>query len=320
MNKKAMIFGITGQTGSYMAEFLLEHGYSVYGVKRRTSTNTMQNIKHIENDVNILDGDMLDSYSISKIIKDTQPDELYAFAAQSHVKVSFEQPEYTGNCTGLGILRVLEAVRQSSSHTKVYNSATSELFGGETGGPYNENSPLMPRSPYGCAKLYAYHITKNYREAYNLFACSGLTFNHESPRRSEDFVTRKITMAAAKIKMGLQNQLALGNLEAKRDITHAKDIVMAQWLMLQQDIPKDFVLGSGMAVSIKQMLDVVFAHIGLNWQNYVVIDPKFYRPSEVDILTADASKAKIELGWQPKVSWQSLLIEMVENDLVLLQK
>lgn len=318
--KTALVTGITGQTGSYAAELLLEKGYKVYGMKRRTSTNTLENIKHIKNEITIIEGDLSDQISLNKIVKDIKPNELYSYGAQAHVKVSFNQPELTADISGVSVLRLLEAIREFSPTTRFYNSATSELFGGETGGPYNEDSLLLPRSPYGCAKLYAYHITKNYREAYNLYACSGLTFNHESPRRSEDYVSRKITMAAAKIKLGLQKQLALGNIEAKRDITHAKDIVIGQWLMMQQDKPKDYVLGSGVSVSIKQMLNVVFSHLNLDWNDYVVIDPQFYRPTEVNVLLADPLRAKQELGWQPKISWKELLVEMIENDLTLLKK
>lgn len=312
---KAIITGITGQSGSYMAELLLRKNYQVFGMKRRTSTNTLQNIEHIKNDITLIDGDLLDHVSLNKMIKDIQPDELYSYAAQSHVKTSFEQPEYTSNCNALGTLRLLDSIREFSPHTRFYNSATSELFGGETGGPYNENSLLVPKSPYGCSKLYAYHITNIYRQSYNLFACSGLTFNHESVRRSEDFLTKKLSLSAARIKLGLQDKLFLGNLDAKRDITHAKDVVIAQWLMLQCEKPDDYVIGSGVAISIKEMVDFVFKYVNLDWKDYVVIDPLLFRPVEVNHLVADASKAKQELGWSPTISWQNLLIEMVEHDL-----
>lgn len=317
--KSCLITGITGQTGSYMAELLLDKGYKVFGMKRRTSTNTLENIRHIEDKLTIVEADLADQISLNKLVKDIQPDELYSYGAQSHVKVSFEQPELTGDISGLGVLRLLEAVREFSPKTHFYNSATSELFG-STPAPQNENTTMIPRSPYGCAKMYAYCITRNYRESYNLFACSGITFNHESPRRGVDFVTRKITQAAAKIKMGLQDELFLGNLDAKRDLTHAKDVVIAQYLMLQNDIPKDYVIGSGNTHSIRDMLDVVFQHLDLDWTKYVKINPAFYRPAEVNVLCADASTIKHELGWAPKITWKQLLIEMTENDLSLLKK
>lgn len=318
--KTALITGITGQDGSYLAELLLQKNYRVFGLKRRTSQEGYGNVIHLLENISLVEGDMLDPSSLNKAIRDIQPDEVYNLAAQSHVKTSFDQPTYTANCTGLGVLRLLEAVKEFSPHSKFYQASSSELYGEIREMPQTENTPFHPRSPYGIAKQFGFWTTVNYREAYNMFACNGILFNHESERRGENFVTRKITKAAARIKLGLQSRLSLGNLDAQRDIGHAKDYVEGMWLMLQAEKPSDYVLATGETHSIREMLDVVFQHVDLDWQKYVDIDPSFYRPAEVNILCGDYSKAKRELGWKPKVNWRQLLIGMVENDLALEDK
>ena len=337
--KVALITGITGQDGAYLAEFLLNKNYVVHGVKRRTSLINTDRIdhlfedpKHQNLDLFLHHGDMTDSSSLIHIIQKTQPDEIYNLAAQSHVMVSFEEPEYTANSDALGSLRILEAIRTLGleKKTKYYQASTSELYGLVQETPQKETTPFYPRSPYGVAKLYAYWITVNYREAYNLFACNGILFNHESPIRGETFVTRKITMAMAKIKNGLQEYLSVGNLYAKRDWGHAKDYVEAMWLMLQQDKPEDFVIATGKQYSVRQFIEEVANNLEMEitWQGsketemgfwndkpIIKVDPKYYRPAEVETLLGDATKAKQQLNWQPKISFKELVAEMTQSDL-----
>ena len=337
--KVALITGITGQDGAYLAEFLLNKNYVVHGIKRRTSLINTDRIdhlfedpKHQNVDLFLHHGDMTDSSSLIHIIQKTQPDEIYNLAAQSHVMVSFEEPEYTANSDALGPLRILEAIRTLGleKKTKFYQASTSELYGLVQEIPQKETTPFYPRSPYGVAKLYAYWITVNYREAYNLFACNGILFNHESPVRGETFVTRKITMAMAKIKQGLQESLSLGNLDAKRDWGHAKDYVEAMWLMLQQDKPEDFVIATGKQFSVRQFIEEVAKNLGMEitWQGskenevglwnekpIIKVNPKYYRPAEVEALLGDATKAKQQLNWQPKINFEELVAEMIQSDL-----
>ena len=325
MARTALITGITGQDGAYLAEFLLAKGYVVHGLKRRTSLFNTARIDHLYEDPHaqgrklILHyGDMTDTLSVLRVVELAQPDEIYNLAAQSHVAVSFEEPEYTANADALGTLRALEAMRilKLKDRTRFYQASTSELYGLVQETPQRESTPFHPRSPYGVAKLYAYWITVNYREAYGLYACNGILFNHESPRRGETFVSRKITKAAARIKLGLQHDLYLGNLDAKRDWGYAQDYVEAMWLMLQQDEPDDYVVAMGETHTVRELLDLAFGHLGLEWQKYVKIDPRYYRPTEVDLLIGDASKARKKLGWQPKVSFKELITLMVESDLL----
>jgi len=339
--KKALITGVTGQDGSYLAEFLLEKGYEVHGIKRRSSSFNTGRIDHLFHDLHEKDvkfilhyGDMTDSSSLINLIQKIQPDEIYNLAAQSHVAVSFEQPVYTANSDGLGTLRVLEAIRLLGMEKKVrfYQAATSELFGKVQETPQRETTPFYPRSPYGVAKLYAYWITVNYREAYDMYACNGILFNHESPVRGETFVTRKITRGLARIKLGLQDCLYLGNLHARRDWGHARDYVEMQWLMLQQDEPEDYVIGTGEQHSVKEFVETAADNLGikLSWQGegldeeaismetgkvIVKIDPRYFRPAEVDTLLCDPTKAKEKLGWVPKTSFSELVKEMTEADL-----
>ena len=325
--KRALITGITGQDGSYLAELLLGKGYEVYGIIRRSSSFNTGRIDPIYQDPHVTDaklrlvyGDLNDASSLNKLIRTIQPDEIYNLGAQSHVRVSFDIPEYTAEVTGLGTIRLLEAIRESGVNTKFYQASSSEMFGKVLEVPQRETTPFYPRSPYGAAKVYGHWITVNYREAYNLFACSGILFNHESPRRGETFVTRKITKAAARIKLGLQQDLFLGNLEAKRDWGFAGDYVEAMWLMLQQPAPDDYVIATGETHTVKEFLDVVFEHVGLEWKRYVKIDPRYYRPTEVDLLIGDASHAKKTLGWEPKVRFKELAVMMVEADLRMEQE
>ena len=320
--KRALITGITGQDGSYLAELLLAKGYEVYGIIRRSSSFNTGRIDPIYQDPHVSDarlrlvyGDLNDASSLNKLIRTIQPDEIYNLGAQSHVRVSFDIPEYTAEVTGLGTIRLLEAIRESGVNTKFYQASSSEMFGKVLEVPQRETTPFYPRSPYGAAKVYGHWITVNYREAYGLFACSGILFNHESPRRGETFVTRKITKAAARIKLGLQHELFLGNLEAKRDWGFAGDYVEAMWLMLQQPAPDDYVIATGETHTVKEFLDVVFGHVGLDWKRHVKIDPRYYRPTEVDLLIGDASHAKQKLGWEPKVRFKELAVMMVEADL-----
>jgi GDPmannose 4,6-dehydratase len=319
---KALITGITGQDGSYLAELLLAKGYEVHGIIRRASTFNTERIDHLYQDPHINGvrlflhyGDISDSTSLIKLLYRIQPDEIYHLGAQSHVRVSFDIPEYTGDVTGLGTVRLLEAIRETGLEAKFYQASSSEMFGKVTEIPQRETTPFYPRSPYGAAKVYAYWMTVNYREAYGLFACNGILFNHESPRRGETFVTRKITRAVAQIKAGMQDKLYLGNLEAKRDWGYAKEYVESMWLMLQQDSPDDYVIATGETHSVREFLEEAFSCVGLDWRNHVEIDPKYYRPSEVDLLVGDAGKAKRKLGWEPKVSFKELITMMVESDL-----
>lgn len=321
ISKKALITGITGQDGSYLAEFLLQKGYEVHGIIRRASTFNTERIDHLYTDPHEKDsklflhyGDLSDAGQLTNIIYNIQPDEIYNLAAQSHVRVSFDLPEYTGDISGLGTTRFLEAVRKSGIKTKFYQASSSEMFG-ISPPPQNENTPFRPRSPYAIAKVYSHWMTVNYREAYNIFACNGILFNHESPRRGETFVTRKITRALARIKLGLQDKLYLGNLEARRDWGYAKDYVEAMWLMLQQDEPEDYVIATGEAHSVRQFLDEAFDYAGLNWKEYVEIDPRYFRPTEVDVLVGDSRKAQKKLGWEPKVKFKELVRLMVDSDI-----
>jgi GDPmannose 4,6-dehydratase len=322
--KKALITGITGQDGSYLAEFLLGKGYEVYGIIRRSSSFNTGRIDPIYEDphvphrrLELVYGDLNDASSLNHIIRKIQPDEIYNLGAQSHVRVSFDIPEYTGEITGLGTIRLLEAIRESGLKPKFYQASSSEMFGKVQDVPQRETTPFYPRSPYGAAKVYAYWVTVNYREAYGLFACNGILFNHESPRRGETFVTRKITKAAARIKLGIQQDLFLGNLGAKRDWGFAGDYVEAMWMMLQTDVPTDYVIATGETHTVQEMLELAFDRLKLDWKQHVKIDPKYYRPTEVDLLIGDASKAKKELGWQPKVRFQELIAMMVDADLAV---
>lgn len=322
--KKALITGITGQDGSYLAEFLLKKGYEVHGLIRRASTFNTVRIDHLYQDTHEKNtklflhyGDLTDGSRLTNLVSAINPDEIYNLAAQSHVRVSFDEPEYTGDTTGLGTIRLLDAVRQSGSKARFYQASSSEMFGA-TPPPQNEQTPFYPRSPYGVAKVYSYWITKNYREAYELFAVNGILFNHESPRRGETFVTRKITRAVANIKAGRQNELYLGNLDARRDWGYAAEYVQAMWMMLQIDEPQDFVIGTGTDYSVKDFVQIAFDHAGLNWENHVRFDEKYLRPTEVDSLIGDASLAKEELGWAATVSPEQLARIMVDHDIAQL--
>ena len=319
--KKALITGITGQDGSYLAELLLEKDYEVHGIIRRASLINTDRIDHIYQDPHEPDpkmrlhyGDLTDASQIARLIRTIDPDEIYNLAAQSHVAVSFQQPEYTGDVDGLGVLRLLEAIRETGVDTKIYQAGTSEMFG-DAAPPQSLSSPFQPRSPYAAAKVYAYWITRNYREAYNMFAVNGILFNHESPRRGETFVTRKITRAVAAIVGGNQEKVYLGNLEAKRDWGHAKDYVEAMWLMLQQDEPADYVFGTGETHSVQEFAERAFATVGLDWESFVEIDPAYFRPTEVEYLHADPSETFEKLGWKPKYTFEELVAEMMESDL-----
>ena len=353
--KKALITGITGQDGAYLAEFLLKKGYEVHGIKRRSSLFNTERIDHLYKDPHekhvkfkLHYGDLSDAMNLTRIIQDIQPDEIYNLGAMSHVKVSFDTPEYTANVDGLGTLRILEAVRLLglTKKTKIYQASTSELYGLVQESPQTERTPFYPRSPYGVAKLYAYWITVNYREAYNMFACNGILFNHESPIRGETFVSRKITRAASKIALGLQDVLYLGNLNAKRDWGHAKDYVEAMWLMLQQDTPEDFVIATGISTSVRDFATIAFNEVGITLifegegeqeigriascahpeyqlelgKAIIKIDPQYYRPTEVDLLIGDATKCKEKLNWKPKYTIQSLVKDMMAHDLNLFKK
>lgn len=314
--KKAFITGITGQDGSYMAEFLLKKNYQVFGLNRRTSTVTTERIEHIINKIELIEGDLADQHSLTHAINAIKPDEIYNLAAQSFVPSSFSQPVLTGEITALGVTRMLEAVRLVHPKAKFYQASSSEMFGKVQTVPQNEKTPFYPRSPYGVAKLYGHWITINYRESYKLFAVSGICFNHESPRRGTEFITRKITKAVARIKLGKQKKLILGNLEAKRDWGFTGDYIEAMWLMLQQDKPQDFVIGTGETHSVRECCEQAFSVVGItNWQDYVESDQKYYRPAEVDLLIADPSKAKKILGWKPKTSFNELIELMVKADL-----
>ncbi len=326
MSKSALITGITGQDGSYLAELLLEKGYLVHGIVRRSSTFNTSRIDHIYKDpheegaqLHLHYGDLTDGQNLTNLVLDVEPDEIYNLGAQSHVRVSFDSPVYTLQTVGTGALNVLEAARQlnKKKEVRVYQASSSEMYGDVMETPQNENTPFRPQSPYACAKVYAFHQTVNYRNAYDLFACNGILFNHESPRRGETFVTRKITRAASRIKLGLQKKLYLGNLDAKRDWGYAKDYVEGMWMMLQHSVPDDYVLSTGETHSIKDFLGYVFEHIGLNWEDYVEIDPRYFRPTEVDLLLGDCSKAKDQLGWVAKTSCRELAQLMVDCDMQL---
>ncbi len=317
-SKRALITGITGQDGSYMAELLLGKGYKVFGLERRSSQKNQWNIKHILNKVELISGDLLDEASLVHAIKEVRPDEVYTLAAQSFVGDSWKQPVYTGEVTGLGVVRLLEAIRQTNLKIKFYQASSSEMFGASLEFPQNEKTYFYPRSPYGIAKLYAHWITVNYRESYGMFAVSGILFNHESPRRGLEFVTRKITHEAVKIKLGLSKELSLGNLDAKRDWGFAGDYVEAMWLMLQHEKPKDFVIGTGETHSVKEFVEEAFRYLGLDWKKYVKINKKFIRPTEVNLLLADASLAKKTFKWSPKVTFKELVGMMVDSDLKML--
>ena len=324
--KKAFITGITGQDGSYLAELLLCKGYEIHGLIRRASTFNTERIDHLYRDfhdpqarVYLHYGDLSVSGQITDLLHEIRPDEIYHLGAQSHVRVSFDMPEYTGDVTGLGTLRLLEAIRKTGIKTRFYQASSSEMFGAAPP-PQSEATPFQPQSPYAAAKVYAYYIVRNYRDAYKLFAANGILFNHESPRRGETFVTRKITRAAARIKLGLQEKLYLGNLEAKRDWGYAGDYVEAMWLILQQEQPDDFVIATGETHSVREFAERVFAKLDLDYEEHVAIDPRYFRPTEVDVLLGDAAKARKVLGWEPKVSFDQLIAMMVEADLEIAEK
>ncbi len=317
---KALITGITGQDGSYLAEFLLERGYEVIGMVRRTSTTNFDRIRDFQDRITVVQGDLLDQVSLINLLQEHHPEEVYNLAAQSFVPTSFTQPVLTGEFTALGVTRILDAVRIADRSIRFYQASSSEMFGKVQEVPQRETTPFYPRSPYGAAKVYGHWITVNYRESYNLFACSGILFNHESPRRGLEFVTRKITHAVARIKLGLQTELRLGNLEARRDWGYAPDYVRAMYLMLQQDHPDDYLVATGETHSVREFCQVAFDHVGLDWEKHVVVDPKFYRPAEVDLLVGDPAKAKRVLGWEPSVTFQDLARIMVEADLVGLRQ
>jgi GDPmannose 4,6-dehydratase len=318
-SKKALITGVTGQDGSYLAEFLLSQGYDVLGMVRRTSTVNFDRIRHIQDKITIVPGDLLDQMSMLDILREHRPEEIYNLAAQSFVPTSWKQPVLTGEFTALGVTRMLEAVRIMGPEIRFYQASSSEMFGQVREVPQTENTPFYPRSPYGVAKVYAHWITVNYRESYNLFACSGILFNHESPRRGLEFVTHKVTYGAARIKLGLDDELRLGNVDARRDWGYAGDYVQAMWLMLQQDQPDDYVIATGQTHSVQRLCEVAFGHLGLDWRKYVVSDPKFIRPAEVDMLVGDASKAHARLGWEPSVTFEDLIQMMVDADMKALQ-
>jgi len=313
--KRALITGITGQDGSYLAEFLLGKGYGVYGMVRRASFQRFDRIQHILDRVEVIEGDLTDQSSLDDAMKTIAPDEVYNLASQSFVPTSWNQPVLTADVTGTGVTRMLEAIRRHKPDSKFYQASTSEMFGKVRETPQSETTPFYPRSPYGVAKVYAHWITINYRESYNIFACSGICFNHESPRRGLEFISRKVTDGVARIKLGLADHLKLGNLEARRDWGFAKDFVEAMWLMLQQDQPEDYVIATGVSHSVRDLVVTAFDYVGLPAEPYVVIDPKFFRPAEVDILVGDASKAKADLGWTPTSSFKEMIHTMVEADL-----
>ncbi|HHT78429.1 MAG TPA: GDP-mannose 4,6-dehydratase [Actinobacteria bacterium] len=316
--KRALITGITGQDGSYLAELLLEKGYEVYGMVRRSSSENFGRIEHIREKIKLVQADLLDQFSIISAVRESAPDEIYNLAAQSFVPTSWDQPVLTGEFTALGVTRILEAIRHVNKDIKFYQASSSEMFGKVQEVPQKETTPLYPRSPYGVAKVYGHYITVNYRESYDIFACSGILFNHESPRRGLEFVTRKVTYNAARIKLGLSDKLYMGNLDAKRDWGFAGDYVEAMWLMLQHDKPDNYVISMGETHSVQELIEIAFGHLNLNWKKYVKIDERFIRPAEVDLLIGDASKAKEILRWEPKVNFEQLVEMMVESDYKLL--
>ncbi|MDZ4858258.1 MAG: GDP-mannose 4,6-dehydratase [Candidatus Hydrogenedentes bacterium] len=313
--KRALITGITGQDGSYLAEFLLEQNYDVYGIVRRSSTETFERIKQIKDRVTLVQADLTDQVSIIDVMRETQPHEVYNLAAQSFVPTSWKQPILTGDVTALGVTRCLEAIRVLDKSIKFYQASSSEMFGDVRETPQTENTPFYPRSPYGVAKVYGHWITVNYRESYNLFAASGILFNHESPRRGLEFVTRKVSDGVARIKLGVAKDLHLGNLEAKRDWGYAKDYVRAMWLMMQQEKADDYVIATGQQHTVQEMCEIAFSHAGLDWKQYVVTDPKFYRPAEVHTLLGNGIRAKKEIGWEPQTTFAELIQMMVDADL-----
>lgn len=318
--KKALITGVTGQDGSYLAEFLLEKGYHVTGMVRRSSVENFQRIEHIREKIDLRQGDLLDQLSLISLINDTAPDEIYNLAAQSFVPISWEQPSLTGEFTALGVTKMLEAIRLVNPKIKFYQASSSEMYGRVRETPQSEDTPFYPRSPYGVAKCYGHYITVNYRESYEMFAVSGILFNHESPRRGLEFVTRKVSDGVARIKLGLQNELRMGNLDARRDWGFAGDYVKAMWLMLQQEVADDYVIATGETYSVKQLLETAFKAADLDWEKYVIIDPKFIRPAEVDLLIGDPTKAKEKLGWVPEVNFEGLINMMVDSDIKRLSK
>jgi GDPmannose 4,6-dehydratase len=324
MAKTALISGITGQDGSFLTELLLAKDYQVYGIIRRSSSFNTERIDHLYRDpheestrLRLVYGDLNDSSSLNTILRQVEPDEIYNLGAQSHVRVSFDIPEYTGEVTGLGTVRLLEAIREAGIRPKFYQASSSELYGKAVESPQTETTPFYPRSPYACAKAYAYHITVNYRESYGLFAANGILFNHESERRGETFVTRKITRGATRIKMGLQEKLYIGNLEARRDWGYARDYVEAMWLMLNAEEPDDYVIATGETHSVREFVEKTFSYLDLDWKEFVEIDARYFRPAEVDLLLGDASKARRKLGWEPKVGFEELVKLMVDHDLKL---
>jgi len=316
---KALITGITGQDGSYLAEFLLEKGYDVIGMVRRTSTVNFSRIQHIQDKVTLVSGDLLDQMSLVEILRQYRPQEVYNLAAQSFVPTSWDQPVFTGEVTALGVTRLLDAIRAVDRETRLYQASSSEMFGKVREVPQKETTPFYPRSPYGVAKVYGHWITVNYRESYDLFACSGILFNHESPRRGLEFVTRKVTHGAARIRLGLADELRLGNLDARRDWGFAGDYVRAMWLMLQQGQADDYVICTGQTHSVRELCQAAFGHVGLNWEDHVIVDQRFVRPAEVDLLVGDAAKAREVLGWEPAVSFEDLIAMMVDADLKALR-
>ncbi len=327
MTKRALITGITGQDGSYLAELLLSKGYEVHGIIRRSSSFNTERIDHLYRDRHDEDakmilhyGDLNDASSLQKVLTDSEPDEVYNLAAQSHVRVSFDVPEYTAEITALGTIRLLEAIRRAEMKPRFYQASSSELYGKVVETPQTEKTPFYPRSPYAAAKAFAFHVTRNYREGYGMFAVNGILFNHESPRRGETFVTRKITRAVGRIKHGLQDKFYLGNLEAKRDWGYAGDYVEAMWMMLQHPEPEDFVIATGQTDAVRELLDEAFGYAGLDWRKFVEIDPRYHRPTEVDLLLGDASKARRLLGWEPKVSFKELVRKMVDADMALAKR
>jgi GDPmannose 4,6-dehydratase len=313
--KRALITGITGQDGSYLAEFLLEQGYEVIGMIRRSSTINFERIKHIQDRVTLVPGDLLDQVSLIDILSQHRPQEVFNLAAQSFVQTSWSQPVFTGEVTALGVTRILDAIRLVDPGIRFYQASSSEMFGKVQAVPQTETTPFYPRSPYGVAKVYGHWITVNYRESYNLFATSGICFNHESPRRGHEFVTRKVCRTAARIKRGLEKELRLGNLDAQRDWGYAADYIVAMWLMLQQDAPDDYVIATGRTHTVERLCELAFAAVDLNYKDYIVQDPKFMRPAEVDLLVGDPSKAKAKLGWEPTTSFEQLVTLMVETEL-----
>jgi GDPmannose 4,6-dehydratase len=320
MSKVALITGITGQDGSYLAEFLLQKGYKVYGLVRRSSTVNFERLLHLQDQIELIPGDLLDQNSLINAIKQAEPQEVYNLASQSFVPTSWNQPVLTGEFTALGVTRMLEAVRLVNPRLRFYQASSSEMFGMVRESPQNENTPFYPRSPYGVAKLYGHWITVNYRESYDLYACSGILFNHESPRRGVEFVTRKITYAAARIKLGLQKKLRMGNLDAERDWGFAGDYVQAMWMMLQQDKPQDYVIATGVTHSVRHLVEIAFGYLNLDYRDYIEADPALFRPAEVHHLLGDPSKAARELGWRPTVSFEQLIKMMVDEDIAHVRK